>query len=115
MILITDLRKCLLYLSLKDARFPLATAFAPPTCVQHALDVPRVVVLVTEVLDSALEGLGVVCSKVKSNTTSPPSNIGCLEYVDLEMELHPKVKSKLAMELADLFIYCVHTRRVVLD
>ena len=40
---------------------------------------------------------------------------GCLEYVDLEMELHPKVKSKLAMELADLFIYCVHTRRVVLD
>ena len=49
MILVTDLRKCLLYLSLKDARFPLATAFAPPTCVQHALDVPRVVVLVTEV------------------------------------------------------------------
>ena len=35
---------------------------------------------------------------------------GALEYVDLESALHEKVVGKLAMELADLLIYCIHCR-----
>ena len=38
---------------------------------------------------------------------------GCLEYVDLEALLHARVESKLVMELADVFIYCTHTRSLI--
>ena len=38
---------------------------------------------------------------------------GCLEYVDLEKELHPEVVGKICMELADVFIYSIHCRNLL--
>ena len=58
--------------------FPLGHCLCPPTCVQHALDVPRVVVLVTEVLDFALEGLGKLLNTIKS--------VQKIHNIDLDIE-----------------------------